>query len=123
MVSPGCSTEEELMARRLLVVEHTFAIKGRGLVLVPGIIPEGDERFRMGDCIRLRKPDGSSIVTRIGGLELLCPNPRRDVVIILKDAAKGEVPIGTEVWSVDAGKGRKGGRSRVGRWRGGLGEA
>src|SRR5438105_385660 len=93
---------EEPMARRLFVVEDTFAIKGRGLVLIPGILPEGEERFRTGDYIRLRKPDGSSTVTRIGGLELLCPNPRRDVVIMLKDAATADVPIGTEVWSVDA---------------------
>jgi hypothetical protein len=46
------------MARRLFVVEDAFAIKDRGLVLVPGILPSGDERFRPGDRIRLRKPDG-----------------------------------------------------------------
>jgi len=56
----------------------------------------------VGDCIQLRKPDGSSMVTRIGGLELLCPNPRQDVVIMLRDAAKADVPLGTEVWSIDA---------------------
>jgi hypothetical protein len=65
------------------VVEDTFTIKGRGLVLVPGILPEGDERFRAGDPILLRKPDGSAIATTIGGLELLCPNLRGDVVILV----------------------------------------
>jgi hypothetical protein len=90
------------MARRLLTVEDTFAIRGRGLVLVPGIIPEGDERFRVGDRITLRRPGGSSVDTQIGGLELLDPNPRRDVVIMLKGLAKGDVPVGTEVWSSDA---------------------
>jgi len=97
---PGRSAEEESMGRRLFVVEGTFAIKGRGLVLVPGILPEGDERIRAGDLIELRKPDGSAIATRIGGLELVCPNPRGDVVIMLKELAKTDVPIGTEVWSV-----------------------
>jgi hypothetical protein len=88
------------MGRLLFVVEDTFAITGRGLVLVPGILPEGDERFRVGNSILLRKPDGSTVETRIGGLELLCPNPRHDVVIMLKDRTKADVPIGTEVWSV-----------------------
>ena len=90
------------MARRLFTVEATFAVRGRGLVLVPGIIPEEDERFRVGDRITLRRPDGSSIGTRIGGLELLDPNPRHDVVIMLKESAKEDVPVGTEVWSSDA---------------------
>ena len=36
------------MGRRLFVVEDTFTIKGRGQVLVPGILPEGDECFRAG---------------------------------------------------------------------------
>jgi hypothetical protein len=41
-------------ARCLFVVSDTFAIKGRGLVLIPGIKPEGDERFRVGDIVELR---------------------------------------------------------------------
>jgi len=90
------------MGRLLFVVEDTFAIKSRGLVLVPGILPEGSERFRVGDPILLRKPDGSAVETRIGGLELLCPNPRHDVVIMLKELTKADVPIGTEVWSMDS---------------------
>ena len=93
------------MGRRLLVVKATFEIEGRGLVLVPGILPEGDECFRAGDPIELRKPDGSAIATWIGGLELLCPNPRGDVVIMLKQLAKTDVPIGTEVWSVSGAEG------------------
>jgi hypothetical protein len=90
------------MARRLFVVEDRFVVPGRGLVLVPGIIPEGDERFRVGDRITLRPPDGTSRDKRIGGLELLDPNPRRDVVIMLIGLAKEDVPVGTEVWSFDA---------------------
>ena len=88
------------MGRRLFVVEDTFAITSRGLVLVPGILPKGNERFRVGDPIELRTPDGSAIATRIGGLEMICPNPRGDLVIMLKELAKTDVPIGTEVWSV-----------------------
>jgi hypothetical protein len=90
------------MARRLFTVEFTFLIRDRGLVLVPGIIPEGEERFRVGDPIALRRPDGSFIEANIGGLEMLDPNPRRDVVVMLKGMTKDDVPVGTEVWSVDA---------------------
>ena len=90
-----------MMGRRLFSVEHTFVVKGHGLVLVPGIVPEGDECFRAADPILLRKPDGTTIATRIGALELLCPNPRGDVVVMLKELAKADVPVGTEVWSVN----------------------
>lgn len=87
------------MGRRLFVVEDTFVVEGRGLVLVPGILPEGDECFRVGDPILIRRPDGSDIATRIGALELICPNTRGDVVIMLKELVKADVPVGTEVWS------------------------
>jgi hypothetical protein len=49
----------------------------------------------------LVRPDGSRLNTSIGGLELLDPNPNNDVVILLKGFAKTDVPVGTEVWSVD----------------------
>jgi hypothetical protein len=89
------------MARCLFTVEDTFVIRDRGLVLVPGIIPEGEERFRVGDPIVLLRPDGSFIEANMDGLELLFPNPRHEVVIMLKGMTKADVPVGTEVWSVD----------------------
>jgi translation elongation factor EF-Tu-like GTPase len=90
------------MARRLFVVEDTFFIKGRGLIPVPGIIPRGNERFRVGDPIVLQRPDGSTLAWRIGGLEMIhTAVPRDDVVILLSGLAKEDVPIGTEVWSVN----------------------
>jgi|GEM_PF-1075200 len=93
------------MARRLVTVEHVFEIRHRGLVLVPGIVPVGEERFKIGDPIVLRKPDGSSIETKIGGLELFTtpPNPRYDFPIMIAGMTKDDVPIGTEVWSVGTG--------------------
>lgn len=73
-----------------------------GLVPVPGVAPQGEERFRVGDPIKLKRPDGSEIEWQIGGLELLSPPPAPDqVVILLKSLGKGAVPIGTEVWSVN----------------------
>jgi hypothetical protein len=92
------------MARRLFVVEDTFFIKRRGLVLVPGIVPQAKERFRVGDPIVLKRPDGPRLESTIGGIEIIScspPRPGTDVVILLKNLDKAEVPIGTEVWSVD----------------------
>jgi hypothetical protein len=90
------------MARLLFAVEDTFLIEGRGLVPVPGIVPQGDERFRVGDPIRLKRPDGSEIEWKIAGLEMLYPRPpQNDVAILLNGLGKDDVPIGTEIWSMD----------------------
>jgi hypothetical protein len=92
------------MARRLFVVEDTFLIKGRGLVPVPRLVPHAEERFRVGDHIVLKRPDGSRLEWTIGGIEIISaspPRPRTDLVILLKDLNKEDVPIGSEVWSVD----------------------
>jgi hypothetical protein len=90
------------MARRFFTVEETFLIHGRGLIPAPGIVPQGEEHFRVGDPILLRRPDGSALRWQIGGLEIIGGGPPRvDVVILLKGLGKEDVPIGTEVWSVD----------------------
>ena len=79
-------------------------IKGRGLVLVPGIVPQDEERFRVGDPILLKRPDDSHLGWTIGGIEMIsctAPRSRNDLPILLKDLNKEDVPIGSEVWSVD----------------------
>ena len=69
---------------------------------MPGIMPEGGESFRVGDPIRLKRPDGSELDWRIGGLEMICASPpRHDVVILIVGLTKVDVPVGTEVWSID----------------------
>jgi len=59
------------------------------------------ERFRVGDPLLLKRPDGSELRTTIGGLEILSPNPTNQRVVLLKALTKEDVPIGTEFWSVD----------------------
>jgi len=88
--------------RCLFVVSHTFSITGRGLVLVPGIKPEGDEQFRIGDVVELRKPGNAVARVKISGIEILNPIPHDGrFPIMLQDVIeKSDVPIGTEVWSV-----------------------
>lgn len=80
---------------------------GRGLVLIPGIVPIGDERFRIGDPLLLKRPDGSEVRTTIGGIELMIPVRNHDFTIVLKELIKEDVPIGTEVWSIAADGGAR----------------
>lgn len=38
---------------------ENVTVQDRGIVLLPELRPVGDERFRVGDPLRLRRPDGS----------------------------------------------------------------
>ncbi len=90
------------MARLLFTVEDAFFIEGRGLVPFPGIVPVENERFRIGDSIMLKRADGTELKRQLAGIELCSPpQPNYAVVILLKGLTKDDVPIGTEVWSVD----------------------
>jgi translation elongation factor EF-Tu-like GTPase len=90
------------MARLLFVVEDTFAIRGRGLVIVPGIVQRADEVFRVGDPLRLKRPDGTELLTAVGGLEMfMSPVPGEEIPILLRELGKEDIPVGSEVWSVD----------------------
>lgn len=98
--------------RKLFAVEDTFFISGRGLILDPGPHFDafgGDSRSH--SCsISIKRPDGSEIETLArffkaflsplaaqkrylerGRYECLCPNLTKD-----------DVPIGSEVWTVEA---------------------
>ena len=90
------------MTRRLLVVEDAFLIKGRGLVLAPAFVPQNDERFRVGDPIALKRPDGTSLAWQIDGIEIFCGRVSRgNLHTLLTGLGKEDVPIGTEVWSAN----------------------
>jgi hypothetical protein len=90
------------MARLLFTVEDIWTIRGRGIVISPGLVPQGDERFRLGDRLELHRPDGSVIVTKIEGWDLFHRGPNGEIEVLLeKSITKDQVPIGTEVWSVD----------------------
>ena len=94
------------MGRRLFSVEDRFMIRGRGLIVVPGIVPRPGERFRKGDPIQLKRPDGSTLDWTIGGLDMAITNrkpyePSPEMPVLLVGLTKDDAPTGTEVWSVD----------------------
>ena len=75
----------------LFTVEDTFLITGRGVVLTPGF---GDKPVRVGAVIRLIRPDQSTLLTTIRGIEFHSDHP----ILIGQNLKKEDVPIGTEVW-------------------------
>ena len=88
------------MSALLFTVRDTFRLENRGLILAADVKPE-QAGVRMGDSIELRRPDGSSLVTVVIGIERAIPyDPDRTLAVLLPgDILKADVPIGTEVWS------------------------
>jgi hypothetical protein len=87
------------MSRLLFTVESTFLLPRHGLVLLPGIVAIGDESFRIGSPLLLRRPDGIEVRASIAGIEIPNPNPSHAFVPLIKGFDKEEVPIGTQVWN------------------------
>jgi len=89
--------------RRLLTVEDTFAISGRGLLIAP--MPALHELRGPGElAVELRLPDGTHREARLSVLqEPVNPTPSiRRWACLFEDLSKTEVPIGTEIWCDDA---------------------
>lgn len=87
------------MTELLFVVEDTFSIRGRGLILCPGwnrdASPSG---IGTGTLNELRRPDGSARGTVIKAVELISTPPQPTVPILIRgDFRKEDVPPGTEV--------------------------
>lgn len=94
----------------LFRVEDRFLIRGRGLVLVPGIVAE-DRPFREWTGLRivLRRPDHSEVEAEIRGIDISTPTPPspRRPILVSGDFTKDDVPVGTEVWSEPRPSGAK----------------
>ena len=85
--------------RRLLTVEDTFAVTGRGLMVAP--MPALDQVRGPGDVdVELRLPDGTHRAARLSiTAELVTPTPAiRRWACLFEDLDKSEVPLGTEIW-------------------------
>jgi hypothetical protein len=115
------------MARLLFVVERTWLLEdyfsrlcGLGdhphMLLAPGIVVEPGERFRPGGCLLMKRPDGSTLDGRIAGFVMMHYRNRDgnlvegDYMVAITDLESADVPIGTEVWSVDPPSRGRGGR-------------
>ena len=91
-----------MQARHLFRVTDRFAIRNRGIVLVPGIIPIENEKFQIGDKLELRFPHGEKQIVTIAGLERMNPADAGGALAVLlsEPLTRQQVPVDTEVWSV-----------------------
>lgn len=75
----------------LFKVEESFLVTGIRLILVPGPV---DKTAKVGDLIKIMRPDQTIIVTTIKGIGW---NNLHGILVGSK-LTKEEVPIGSEVW-------------------------
>lgn len=92
------------MSRLLFTVADRFLIRGRGVIVVPGLTVTDAEQTRIGDRVSLKRPDGTTVSGAIGGMDLAIENRKpferaREVSILLTGLKKEDVPVGTEVWT------------------------
>lgn len=99
------------MKRYLFTVSSVAVMKGRGVMLCPGVLLRDYDILKQGDRIELFAPDGRSFVVKIAGLEyppatLYNGNPppieeRRSSILLPPEFTKEDIIIGTEVWTAD----------------------
>lgn len=89
----------------LFVVEQVFQISTIGCVVVPGVTPgPGVPEVRAGDPIRLLKPDGEVVDTRIHSIPHFNygSRPRPEVftfpLVLPPQISKEDIPLGTRVF-------------------------
>ncbi len=88
--------------RLLLVVEDTFAITGRGLIVAPDVDLGPAVQYRI--LVELRRPDASTCRVDaiaqqplVGG-QHVPDRGRKKHMLLFQTLSKQDVPIGTEVW-------------------------
>jgi len=86
----------------LIVVADTFEFKDGTLHFAPALPHEVAEQVQLkqGDELELRRPDGTTVRTRLYGLDFLTPSHGRMGLSVNKPLTKADVPVGTEVWKV-----------------------
>lgn len=97
------ATRIDPAAPRIFVIHAVQVIAGRTspmVVSAPGGLVRADALgLRIGDAVHVRRPDGSSIATRITGIAIVTPNLDRQACLGLgPEATTATVPIGSELW-------------------------
>ena len=84
---------------RIGTVVETFYFPGRGRVLLVQEAPKGP-RFRTGEPVEIRLPDGTALQASIRGIDTWCgPGVRTDIAGVLINLESPEIPSGSEVWT------------------------
>jgi hypothetical protein len=85
----------------LFTVEDVFQVSGPRCILGPGISTRsGAPVVQMGVEVELRRPDGTSIFTKITGIAMYNPPlpQRAHLDVVVSNITKEEVPPGTKVY-------------------------
>lgn len=94
------------MSDALFTVESTFTIRGRGIVLLPGVSLEQYPSVKVGDPLSITCPNGSMIRTQLCGVEYppsvkwigeRPANPRYGVLVDVNDVPAGSI-VTAERW-------------------------
>ncbi len=94
----------------LFTVEVAFEISGRGCVLAPGVGEDAEvSNVRVGDLIRLVRPNGEITDTSIHGVEMLnyrrgSPPRKLAPISLPRPLTKHDAPPGTLVYYLGSGK-------------------
>jgi hypothetical protein len=86
----------------LIVVADTFEFNDGTLHFVPALPHEVAEQahLKQGDELELRRPDGTTVRTRLYACDFLTTNHGRIGLSVNKPLTKADVPVGTEVWKL-----------------------
>ena len=82
------------MGELIFTVAGTYTIEGRGIVAVASAWGAGTARI--GDRVELRRPDGSTLHSIVGGITY----PQKELLLSGK-LQRADVPVGTEIWTGD----------------------
>jgi hypothetical protein len=91
------------MAEHLLTIEDTFEIPGRGLVIVPGpLVSDYTGPKRQHVTLKFPNGDAKRTLLMLDHAFQTPPATERRWHCRLGDVAKSDVPVGTEVWTIDS---------------------
>ena len=85
--------------RHLLTVEDRFLIRGRGVVLLPGLSEGAASGVRRGCRVEIRFPGRAAVSAEVGGLEVATCTPVGLPLMLLVGVTAEDIPVGAEVWS------------------------
>jgi hypothetical protein len=88
----------------LIVVTETFEFQDGTLHFAPAVpfaVAE-EAHLRQSDQLELRRPDGTSVRTRLHCFDFLVPSREKIGLCVNKPLTKADIPTGTEVWKVSS---------------------
>jgi hypothetical protein len=93
---------EQSTKTKLLTVEDTFLIEGRGVIVTPSV-PVDSYSGSRSRVVSLRRPDGTERATSATlTIPFVSPAPAAlSYVCLLVGLTKEDVPLGTEIWIDD----------------------